>query len=193
VRVFTLLGAGQLAGHAGAFLARRAAPGPVAFPVAGPGWLPGIAVDGKAVRGAAGPDGLVPYLLAAATHDACAVIAERLTGPKTNEVPELAPLLRELNEYYCLAGHVITVDAGHTVRAHASFICGELMAHYVMTVKLNTPGLYGAIDALDWAVRPRPARDHPDRARAARAPHHPGHGRPRLRSGPGSRTPGRSP
>ena len=86
VRVFTLLGAGQLAGHAGAFLARRAAPGPVTFPVAGPGWLPGIAVDGKAVRGAAGPDGLVPYLLAAATHDACAVIAERLTGPKTNEV-----------------------------------------------------------------------------------------------------------
>jgi len=154
VRVFTLLGAGQLAGHAGAFLARRAAPGPVTFPVAGPGWLPGIAVDGKAVRGAAGPDGLVPYLLAAATHDACAVIAERLTGPKTNEVPELAPLLRELSEYYCLAGHVITVDAGHTVRAHASFICGELMAHYVMTVKLNTPGLYGAIDALDWASVP---------------------------------------
>jgi len=59
-------------------------------------------------------------------------------------VPELAPLLRELNEYYCLAGHVITVDAGHTVRAHASFICEELMAHYVMTVKLNTPGLYGS-------------------------------------------------
>lgn len=154
VRVFTLLGAGQLAGHAGGFLARRAAPGPVTFPVAGPGWLPGIAVDGKAVRGAAGPDGLIPYLLAAATHDACAVIAERLIGPKTNEVPELAPLLRELNEYSCLAGHVITVDAGHTVRAHASFICEELMAHYVMTVKLNTPGLYGALDALDWASVP---------------------------------------
>jgi len=28
------------------------------------------------------------------------------------------------------------------------------MAHYVMTVKLNTPGLYGAIDALDWASVP---------------------------------------
>ena len=64
-------------------------------------WLPGIAVDGKAVRGAAGPDGLIPYLLAAATHDACAVIAERLTGPKTSEMPELAPLLRELSQHYC--------------------------------------------------------------------------------------------
>jgi hypothetical protein len=154
VRVFTLLGAGQLAGHAEAFLARRAASGPVAFQVAGPGWLPGIAVDGKAVRGAPGAGGLIPYLLAAATHDACAVIAERLIGPKTNDVPELAPLLRELNEHYCLAGHVITVDAGHIVRAHASFICEELTAHYVMTVKLNTLGLYGAIDALDWASVP---------------------------------------
>jgi len=82
------------------------------------------------------------------------VIAERLIGPKTNEVPELAPLLRELNQYYCLAGHVITLDALHTVRAHAAFICGELLAHYVMTVKCNTPALYQALDALDWASVP---------------------------------------
>jgi hypothetical protein len=35
------------------------------------------------------------------------VIAERLIGPKTNEVPELAPLLRELDEYYlyCFKNH----------------------------------------------------------------------------------------
>jgi len=154
VRVLALLGAQHLADHAGAFLARRAACGPVTFPVAGPGWLPAIAVDGKAVRGAAGEDGLIPYLLAAATHDDCAVIAEKLIGPKTNEVPELAPLLRELNGHYCLAGHVITVDAGHTVRAHATFICEELLAHYVMTVKRNTPGLYDALDALDWESVP---------------------------------------
>jgi len=47
VRIFTALGARALAGHAGAYLARRARPGPVAFPVAGPGWLPAIAADGK--------------------------------------------------------------------------------------------------------------------------------------------------
>lgn len=120
------------------------------FPVAGPVLLPGIAVDGKAVRGAVGPDGLVPYLPAAATHDTTTVIAEKLIGPKTNEVPELAPLLRELNERVPLAGHVITDDTGHTVRAHATLIRQELLAHYVMAVKCNTPKLFEALDALDW-------------------------------------------
>ena len=67
VRIFTALGAQGVAHHAGAYLARRAHPGPVTFPLAGPGWLPAIAVDGKAVRGAAGDDGLIPYLLAAVT------------------------------------------------------------------------------------------------------------------------------
>ena len=57
VRIFTALGAQGVAHHAGAYLARRAHPGPVTFPLAGPGWLPAIAVDGKAVRGAAGDDG----------------------------------------------------------------------------------------------------------------------------------------
>jgi hypothetical protein len=82
------------------------------------------------------------------------VIAEVLIGAKTNEMPELGPLLRTLNARTPLAGHVITVDAGHTVRAHASFICGERLAHYVMTVKRNTPGLHDALDALDWASVP---------------------------------------
>ena len=154
VRLFTALGAQGVAHHAGAYLARRADPGPVAFPVAGPGWLPAVAVDGKAVRGAAGDDGLIPYLLAAVTHGTGAVLAERLIGPKTNEVPEFAPLLRELNQYYLLAGHVITADAGHTVRAHAAFICEELLAHFVFTVKQNTPRLWAELDALDWASVP---------------------------------------
>jgi hypothetical protein len=55
-----------LADHAGTFLARCAMPGPVTFSVTVPCWLPGIAVDGKAVCDAAGPDGMVPYLLSAA-------------------------------------------------------------------------------------------------------------------------------
>jgi hypothetical protein len=141
VRVFTAVSAQQLADNAGAYLAARAAAGPAVFPVAAPGWLPGIAVDGKAVRGAAGTSGQVPYLLAAALHEDTAVIAETLIGAKTNEVPEFAPLLRGLNQRYPLAGHVITIDAGHTVRAHARLICSELLAHYVMTVKQNTPKL----------------------------------------------------
>ncbi|MGH3847284.1 MAG: ISAs1 family transposase [Pseudonocardiaceae bacterium] len=153
-RVFAELGAQALAGHAGVFLARRARLGPVVFPVDAPGWLPAVAVDGKALRGAVGADGGVPYLLAAATHDRCAVVAERLIGPKSNEVPQLAPLLRELNDHVPLSGHVVTVDAGHTVRAHATFLREELGAHYVMTVKANTPRLLAELDALDWAAVP---------------------------------------
>ncbi|MGH3710885.1 MAG: transposase family protein, partial [Pseudonocardiaceae bacterium] len=151
-RVFAELGAQALAGHAGVLLARRAGLAPVAFPISAPGWLPAIAVDGKALRGAAGTDGDVPYLLAAATHDRCAVVAERLIGPKSTEVPQFAPLLRELNDHVGLSGHVVTVDAGHTVRAHATFLCEELGAHYIMTVKTTTPTLFATLDALDWTT-----------------------------------------
>jgi hypothetical protein len=61
---------------------------------------------------------------------------ERLIGRKTNEVPEFQPLLRGLE----IAGCVLTMDAAHTVRAHAAFICEELLAHYVMIVKENQKG-----------------------------------------------------
>jgi predicted transposase YbfD/YdcC len=154
VRLLSALGAQGLAARAGQYLARREHPGPVTLPLAGPGWLPAVAVDGKAVRGAAGPDGLIPYLLAAAAHGTGTVLAERLIGPKTNEVPEFAPLLHELNGCHALAGHVITADAGHTVRAHAKLICEDLLAHYVFTVKQNTPSLWDEIDALDWTCVP---------------------------------------
>jgi predicted transposase YbfD/YdcC len=159
-RIFGKLGAQALADHAGSYLAARAAAGPVTFPVRGPGPLPAIAVDGKALNGAAGQDGSVPYLLAAAGHGTGAVLAERLIGPKTNEVPGFEPLLRGLDGYHPLAGHVITADAAHTVRARASFICGELLAHYVFTVKQNTPALWAELDALNWKrVRRHVTRD----------------------------------
>jgi predicted transposase YbfD/YdcC len=154
VRVLSALGARGVARQAGAYLAARAHPGPVTFPLAGPGPLPAIAVDGKALRGAAGEDGLIPYLLAAASHGTGTVLAEHLIGPKTNEVPEFAPLLRDLDEYHPLAGHVITADAGHTVKAHARVICEDLLAHYAFTVKQNTPALWDELDALDWAEVP---------------------------------------
>jgi hypothetical protein len=158
-RLFTLLQAQQLADGVGSWLAARAGVGPVGAPISGPGWLPAIAVDGKAVRGAVGrggdADGQVPYLLAAATHGESVVIAERLIGAKTNEVPEFAPLLRGLAQRVGgVGGCVFTMDAAHTVRAHAKLITAELFAHYVMIVKQNTPTLYAKIDALDWANAP---------------------------------------
>jgi hypothetical protein len=75
-------------------------------------------VTAQLARSAGGPDGAIPYLLAAATHDTTAMIAEKLVGPKTNEVPEFAPPLRGLNQSVPLAGHVIIADAPGRRRAH---------------------------------------------------------------------------
>ena len=157
-RLLALLEAQQVADEAGAWLAERAGVGPVGAPIAGPGWLPAIAVDGKAVRGAvdmSDGDGQVPYLLAAATHEESVVLAERLIGAKTNEVPEFAPLLRGLaSRVGGVGGCVFTMDAAHTVRSHATLITSELFAHYVMIVKQNTRKLYDKIDTLDWTNAP---------------------------------------
>jgi DDE_Tnp_1-associated/Transposase DDE domain len=155
VRVLSALGAQAVARCAGAYLAGRADRGPVTFAVRKPGPLPAIAVDGKAVRGAAGADGVIPHLLAAATHGTGIVLAERAIGAKTNEIPAFAPLLTELDGYHQLAGHVITADAAHTVNAHARFICETLLAHYVLTVKENRPRLWDELDALNWKKAPR--------------------------------------
>jgi len=149
-RVLSALGAQGLAEHTGTYLGARTGLGPVGAPLAAPELLPALAIDGKAVKGAIGTDGQIPYLLAAATHQNSTVIAERLIGAKTNEVPEFAPLLRGLP----LGGWVLSMDAAHTVRAHARLIAEELLAHYVMIVKQNTKGLFGHLNDLDWTSVP---------------------------------------
>lgn len=155
-RVLGMLGAQALADGTAAWLAMRERAAPVTFPVAGPVLQPALAIDGKEVRGAVRGDGTMPFLLAAAVHGTATVVAEREIGAKTSEVPGLAPLLRELNGRFPLAGQVMTLDALHTVKAHARLICGELLAHYALTVKDNTPGLRADLAALTW----RKARRH---------------------------------
>ncbi len=129
-----------------------------------------FAADGKALRGAA-RDGTRTYLLSVATHDEGVVVAQHEIGEKTNEVPALVPLLKALDAYQPLAGAVITVDAGHTVRAHGRAI-RALGAHFVFTVKLNTPALNADCEAAaDWNNLPveHAAETH-------------GHGREELRT-----------
>ena len=132
VRLFSALGAQGSRIMPGRTWPRRAEPGPVAFPVAGPGWLPAIAVDGKAVRGAAADDGLIPYLLAAVTHGTGAVLAERLIGPKTNEVPEFAPLLRGAEPVLSAWPGTSSPPTPGTPSEPTQLICEELFAHYVL-------------------------------------------------------------
>jgi predicted transposase YbfD/YdcC len=163
-RVFAALAAQDLADQVGAYLLAQylqaypvPAAEPGADPWAGPGGprpRPALAVDGKAVRGAVGPDGAIPYLLAAATHTDAVVVAERAIGPKSNEVPQFQPLLRGLAQVADLTGWVITADAGHTVRAHARFIHDELHAHFVMTAKENTPKVFACLNAQPWQATP---------------------------------------
>ena len=98
------------------------------------------AVDGKTVRGAWRPDGSQVHLLSAVSHDAGLVLAQREIAAKTNEIPELKPLLASLD----LAGMVVTADALHTQRETARHLVADRHAHYVLTVKGNQPKLFAA-------------------------------------------------
>jgi predicted transposase YbfD/YdcC len=162
------LGAQALADAAGRYLAAALPPGPAAFPVAGPVLLPSLNCDGKEVRGAAAPDGTVPFLLSAAAGGT--VTAERQIGAKTSEIPETGPVLLDLSTRFPLAGRVITADALHTQRKLADLVCRELLAHYVLTVKKNQKTLHAALAGLNWDR----ARRHVTRDR--------GHGRDETRT-----------
>lgn len=158
-RLLGRVAAQGLAGVSAGFLASRLAPGPVTYPVRRPVLHRALNCDGKMIRGAGKRGGTMPFLLSAAAG--AIVIADREIGAKTNEIPGMAPLLLELNARFPLAGWVITADALHTSRRFATLICQDLMAHYVLTVKDNQPGLHAALAALPWSrARRHLTRDH---------------------------------
>jgi len=99
--------------------------------------MPQVASDGKYLRGARRDDGTTRILLSAVTPGGV-TLAQREIPAKTNEVPEIGPMLRELNEYYPLAGHVLTADALHTTTAFANLAATELRAGAVLTVIISS-------------------------------------------------------
>lgn len=115
-----------------------------------PALMPQVVSDGKYLRGARREDGTTRILLSAVTPGGV-TLAQREIPSKTNEVPEIGPMLRELNEYYPLAGHVLTADALHTTAAFASLAAGELKAGAVLTVKDNQPTLRALLENALWA------------------------------------------
>lgn len=167
-RLLGLIGAQALADAVACYLAAAQVPEPPAYPLAGPVLQPHLACDGKEVRGAVRPDGTSLFLLSAAAG--AVVLADREIPAKTNEIPEIGPMLLELNQRLPLAGWVLTADALHTQRALATLTCEDLGAHYVLTVKGNQAGLHAALAGLCWAG----ARRH---ATAGK-----GHGRRETRS-----------
>jgi predicted transposase YbfD/YdcC len=94
------------------------------------------------------------------------VLAQREVPAASNEIAEFQPLLAGLD----LAGVVVTADALHAQRDHASFLV-EAGADYLLVVKANQPALYAQLAGLPWRQIPvmDRTRDH-------------GHGRVEVRT-----------
>jgi hypothetical protein len=114
-----------------------------------------VAVDGKSMRRAVREDGSRVHLLSAFLQGQGVTVAQREIPAKTNEIPEIKPLLEPLE----LNGRVVTADALHTQRETARFLVEDKQAHYLLTVKENQPTLYADLKALSPAHFPPVRRD----------------------------------
>ncbi|WP_081241698.1 ISAs1-like element IS1629 family transposase, partial [Streptomyces viridosporus] len=116
-----------------------------------------IAVDGKCLRSAKRPDGSRVFVLSAVRHGDGITLASREIGAKTNEIPEFQPLLDQLDDAD-LKGAVVTADALHAQRDHATYL-HERGAHYLLTIKNNQRGQARQLHALPWKEIPVIHRD----------------------------------
>jgi predicted transposase YbfD/YdcC len=107
------------------------------------GMLPGAAGDGKMLNGTSGATTGRIGLLGLADHERTTMLAQRQIAAKSNEIPQMGPLLDGLD----LAGTVITADALHTQRDTARLLVERHRAHYLLIVKANQPTLYAAVIA----------------------------------------------
>lgn len=105
-----------------------------------------IALDGKEVRGAKNGGGSRVHLMAAVDHATGTVLGQVDVGVKTNEITMFTTLLDTFGD---LAGVVVTADAMHTQRTHATYL-HERGAHYVLTVKGNQGSLQRQLKDLPW-------------------------------------------
>ena len=96
-----------------------------------------------------GEDGAAVKLLAAFDHTHGVVLAQRGVDAASNEISAFGPLLEGLD----LAGAIVTADALHTQRAHASFLVSR-HADYVLVVKANQPALHAQLAWLPWREVP---------------------------------------
>lgn len=113
----------------------------------------GLAADGKCLRAARRRDGSQVYLLSVVRHRDAITVATRPIGAKTNEISEFAPLLDQVSDED-LAGRVLTADAMHAQRAHATYLVEQRHAHYLLFVKNNQPTLAAQLRGLPWKQVP---------------------------------------
>lgn len=111
-----------------------------------------LAVDGKALRGTRHHtvDGQALHLLSVLDQATRIVLNQTGVQGKTNEITQFRPLLEPLD----LTGAVVTADALHTQRDHATFLRTQKDAHYILVVKKNQPSLYSQLKGLPWRKIP---------------------------------------
>ena len=145
---------------------------PVDRPPPAPSPWVGLALDGKAVRGA-NRHGAQVHLVSLVRHDDGRVLAQCAVAEKSNEITAAPRLLRGWD----LTGTVTTMDALHTQRPLADLIRAQ-RGHYLMVVKGNQPDLLTAIR--DLFTDP-PVRDPTDATETAPTRDR-GHGRLEIRT-----------
>ena len=96
-----------------------------------------LAVDGKTLRGSARAEGKPLILLSAVTHQLRLTMNSVAIEEKSNEIPAIEPLLKNLN----IEGTLITADAMHCQQKTARLITQEHGAHYCFGLKGNQSGV----------------------------------------------------
>jgi hypothetical protein len=97
-----------------------------------------LAVDGKTLRGSGRTDGQPLQLLSAVSHRLRLTLAQVPIAEKSNEIPALQPLLRQLPSRQ---GTLVTADALHCQQESARFITQEWGGDYLFGLKGNQSGV----------------------------------------------------
>jgi len=99
--------------------------------------LQALAVDGKVLRGSGRADGQALQLLSVVSHRLRLTLAQQPIDQKSNEIPALQPLLRQLP----IQKSLITADALHCQQESARFVTQELGSDYIFGLKGNQNGI----------------------------------------------------
>ena len=113
-----------------------------ALPAAKADGLPGLAIDGKTLRGSRKQGAPLAHILSAVSHRLGLTLGQVAVDEKTSEITAIHTLLEQL----LVAGVVVTLDALLTQQKIAQALV-DAGADYMMIVKENQPGLHEALVA----------------------------------------------
>lgn len=103
-----------------------------------------ICLDGKALRGAARPDGTIPHVVSAWSELGSVVVGQIQTDAKSNEIAALPELIRRLVLRDC----IVTIDAAGCQKGIARIVVEEKGGDYVLALKGNQGTLFEEVRLL---------------------------------------------